>query len=273
MKILKVLWGLSLLTLLLLCSCKTESPVIPPETQTNYSRIFSVESGNIRFEIWSATSLGLVSGYNKIGFKVFENNNPKTGGFVRFIPKMYHTYPGSPMHSAPVSSQFEYNSSEGLFTGYVSYLMVTDTYSIWYGFYNYNDALRIDSVVFTVATSSLSQTREFIDVAESKRYILTLASPLLPVLGVNTFQCLLHTTTDDKYYIEIDSAEMYIRTWMESMGHGSSNNTNPAYIGGGIYEGRANLTMSGIWFVYDSIKVQSRFITAAPPPRFIFDVP
>ena len=67
--------------------------------------------------------------------------------------------------------------------------------------------------------------------------------------------------------------QMFIRPWMEAMGHGSSNNVHPTYIGGGIYEGSANFNMSGIWSVYDSIKIGSNFITPAPPPKFDFNVP
>lgn len=258
--------------LLVFYSCKSELTVEPENNQSSYTKIFSIEESDIRFELYSATANRLLSGYNDIGFKVFINNQEKTSGFFKFNPKMYH-FGGSIMHSSPTSPTFLYEQNKSMFTGYASFFMTSDSSSFWYGYYNYNDSERIDSVMFYVYASSTSQVKYFVDNNAGDSYYLTLVSPFYPKQGQNVLKCILHKSNDDIIFTQIDNADMFIRPWMETMGHGSSNNVHPSYKGGGIYEGSANFNMSGIWYVYDSIKVNGNFITPAPPPKFIFDVP
>jgi hypothetical protein len=130
----------------------------------------------------------------------------------------------------------------------------------------------IDSALFFVKLFSYSKVVFFLDAAAGFAYFITLVSPYVAVQGPNIFQCLLHRTNDDINYHEIVGAEMFIKPWMESMGHGSPGNENPVYIGGGIYRGKANFTMPGLWSLYDSIRYESRFITPTPPPKFSFNV-
>lgn len=263
---------LTLSGLLMLNACKSESPVVPENTQNSYSLIYTVEGSGTKFELYSATANRLLTGYNDLGFKVYLNNQEKTDGFVKFFPKMYH-FVGSNMHSSPTSPSYSYDQNKSMFMGYASFFMVSDSSSFWYGFYNYNNIASVDSVLFNVDVSSTSQVRYFVDYVAGNSYYLTLVSPFYPKQGQNVLQCVLHKSNDDIIFTQIDNAEMFIRPWMETMGHGSSNNVHPVYKGGGIYEGTANFNMSGVWYVYDSIKVNGSFITPAPPPNFIFDVP
>lgn len=269
----KISYYLILLAAVVLSSCKSESPVAPENTASNYSLILTATASNTKIEMYSATANRLVTGYNSIGFKVFINDQPQTDGFVKFLPKMYHFTIGGPMHHTPASPNYYYDSDNKVFTGYVSFLMNSDSNAHWYGFVNYNNAAAVDSFLLSVDTSSTCQIRYFIDEVHQHSYFMTLAKPFNPEQKPNVFQCLLHLSDNDIDYTEIDNAAMYIRPWMEAMGHGSSNNRDPVYIGGGIYEGQVNFNMPGQWYVYDSIKVNNEFITPTPPPKFIFDVP
>jgi hypothetical protein len=244
-----------------------QNEIIP----SNYSQISTVESGGIKFEMWSATGNGLFFGYNDIGFKVFINGTEQKSGFARFNPKMYH-YLGSPMHSSPVKKSFPYDNNTGLFLGYACFTMLSDSVSFWYADYNYNDEYHVDSVLFYVNYLESNQMKIWDDMIGGHTYLLSLINPTKAVLGFNTFKCLMHRTNDDKNFIEVDSAEMFIRPWMQSHGHGSSNNVNPEFKGNGIYEGKASFTMPGTWMVYDSIKIKGAFVTRVPPPFFSFDI-
>ena len=266
----KIYYNLIFAGLLVLYSCQSESPVVPENTQSSYTKLFSVEESNTKFDFYSATANRLLTGYNDIGFKVYINNQEKTDGFVKFFPKMYH-FQLSPMHSTPTSPSFVYDQNKSMFIA--SFLMYSDSGSNWYGFYDFNNLASIDSVMFIVESSNLSQVKYFVDYSAGNSYYLTLVSPFYPKQGPNIFKCILHKSNDDIIYTQIDNAEMFIKPWMETMGHGSSNNVHPSYKGGGIYEGTANFNMSGVWYVYDSIKVNGNFITPAPPPKFIFDIP
>lgn len=257
----------------LIYSCKDNSVNTSEQNSSaNYTKLFTIDSANIRFEVYSTYPPNFVMGYNNVGFKVFINNQEKTTGFVNFHPEMHHPNI-SQYHSTPASSQYYYQSDCGLFTGYICFTMYTDPNSFWVGSLNYNNEARIDSFSFVVNTRSSSQIKSFVDTSSGYIYLITLANPMNPAQGMNTFQCLLHRSYDNIEYEEIDSAQMFIRTWMETMGHGSTGNEPPIYKGGGIYEGKVNLNMSGNWFVYDSIYYQSRFITPTPAPKFILEAP
>lgn len=253
-------------------SCSSDNPAgnngDPPNSE--YAKILTAESGNLKFEVWSSTANYLRYGYNKVGFKVFENNQEKNTGFVKYFPKMYH-WTNSPWHTTPVKSQFQYDASKGFFTGYVIYLMVTDSSSFWYGFYNYNNQLNVDSVMFNVAQYNDAQVRAFTDFQAGLGYFITLVKPYYPRQGLNTFQCMLHKTADYVYFDQVNDAQMYIMPWMDAMGHGSTNNVHPVHIGDGIYEGTVNFNMSGSWSVYDTVYYQNRKITPNTPPKFSFE--
>jgi len=252
------------------CSDNTVNNKEDLTTSTDYIKVATAEGGNIKFEVWSATANVQRYGYNKVGFKVYENNQEKTSGFVKYLPKMYH-WPGSPTHTTPVKTKYEYDASLHLFSGYIIYLMVTDSLSFWYGFYNYNDQLRVDSVLFNVEQYTSAQVKLFTDYQAGLGYFITLVKPYSPVQGANKFQCMLHRTSDYIYFEQVDDAQMYIMPWMVTMGHGSTHNLHPQYIGDGIYEGTVNFTMSGEWDVYDTVYYQNRKITPNNPPKFVFN--
>ncbi|MCX6160593.1 MAG: FixH family protein [Ignavibacteriae bacterium] len=257
----------------LLNGCNSGDTVAPQNGNGtgSYNKISTIENGNVKFEVWSATGTSLFIGYNEIAFKVFIGGTEKNTGYVKYMPKMYHTGTG-PWHSSPVSSSFNYNTEKSLFTGYVCFTMISDLDSYWFGNYDYNGEVSADSVLFNVIPLSTNQMTIWDDINSGHTYMLTLIEPKTATVGLNNFSCLLHQTDDDKYYTEVNGAEMYIRPWMESHGHGSSNNINPAGLGGGKYSGKANMTMVGGWDVYDSIRYNGNAITESPPVKFHFSV-
>ncbi|HEY3250217.1 MAG TPA: FixH family protein [Ignavibacteria bacterium] len=252
------------------CGDNSVTPKNEEPTSNNYVKVVTAENGNLKFEIWSATASFLRIGYNKIGFKVFENNQEKNSGFVKFFPKMYH-WLNSPMHSSPVKERYNYVDTVGMFTGYAIFTMQSDTSSFWYGFYNFNDLLFLDSALFNVQIYQGLQIKIFVDNQTAADYLITLIKPYSPAQGFNTFQCMLHRTSDDIHYEQVDDAQMYIMPWMPTMLHGSSNNVDPVHIGEGIYEGTANFNMPGEWYVYDTVYYQNRKITPNIPPKFTFN--
>ncbi|HJY62875.1 MAG TPA: hypothetical protein VJ455_01860 [Ignavibacteria bacterium] len=238
-----------------------------------YVKVISAENGNLRFEMWSASGDTLMTGYNKIGFKVFENNQAKSSGYVKFFTKMYHTG-GNDIHGTPVEPAYYYNSQMEMFTGYIIMLMPSDTTSSWYGFYNYNNQLYVDSVKYDVGWNRLAKFKIFVDLSTSLKYLITVLQPIVPVRNMNNFQCTLHESMDFIYFTQLNSAQMYIKPWLDSLEHASGNNVNPVHIGGGIYEGKVNFDYAGLWNVYDSVYYNNKWITpAGNPPSIVFIVP
>jgi hypothetical protein len=254
-------------------SCNPDNAVTNQQSASSvYSKINTVESGNVKFEIWSATAPTYTYGYNDIGFKVFVGGVEKTDGFVKFKPLMIH-FPGQLGHSCPVSSGFYYNNTYKLFTGYACFSMITDSSSTgkWTGYYNYNNTNYADSVNFTVLNSS-NQLIEWDDIQGGNNYVMTLINPKTATLGMNNIELIFHRYLGNNLYGEVDSAEMIIKPWMPTQGQGSGSNVNPASIGSGRYAGKMNLNIRGGWYVYDTIKINNTIVTKIPPPKFNFEV-
>lgn len=239
-------------------------------TPSDYVKIFTAESGANKFEVYSKSASSFIYGYNNIGFKVFISGSEQNQGFVRFKPTMYHGL-GGPSHSVPVPEKYFYDSDKQLFTGYSVFIMY-DTAAFWAADFNYNDLNTVDSIVFPLAYSTRTKILAWDNSLTEKTYFLTMVTPAAPVVGLNDLEFMFHQTSDMTNYEEINNAEMFIRPWMESMGHGSGNNVDPVYTAPGTYKGVVNFNMPGEWFLYDSIKVNGSFVTDSPAPKFILQV-
>lgn len=240
--------------------------------QDEYVKVASAESGNVKFEIWTTGNDTLMTGYNKVGFKVYENGQPKTSGSVKFYAKMFH-FSSTDFHATPVEPEYLYDNSLGMFTGYIIMLMPSDTSSRWYGFYSYNDILRVDSSRFDVGWDNLTKFKIFTDLNTNLSYLITMTSPVLPVRGYNDFICLLHESPDFLSFTQVNTASMFLRVRLDSLNYTSSDNINPVYTGGGFYKGRVNFDYSGGWKVYDSIYYNNTNITNFGTPYIYYNVP
>lgn len=254
---------------LVVSSCGSENTVAPPVTTSTYSKVLTVDSANTRIELYNENSSILFVGYNEIGFKVFMDNVEQKHGFFKYIPVMFHN--SGPGHSTPVQSDFYYDNSKGMFTGYVCYSMLSDTTSFWFADYNYNNQFTIKRRQFDVVQGVGNQMRIWFDAAANVLYYLTLILPKDPIVGLNDFKVILHKSADQINYYEVNNAQMYIKPWMPSHGHGSSSNVNPVFTSYGKYEGKVNFTMPGQWFVYDSVVVNNQTVST-PSLYLVFDV-
>ncbi len=252
------------------CGDNTVSPVENPSEV--YTKVATAESGNLKFEIWTAGNDTLMTGYNKIGFKVFENNVAKNSGSVKFSAKMFH-FSSTDFHATPVEPEYFFDNTLGMFTGYIIMLMPSDTSSRWYGFYSYNEILRIDSARFDVGWDNLTKFKIFTDLNANLSYLITMTSPQFPVRGYNDFICLLHESPDFLAFTQVNSASMFLRVRLDSLNHTSSENINPVYTGSGFYKGRVNFDYGGGWKVYDSIWYNNKNITNYGTPYIYFNVP
>lgn len=253
--------------------CGNESDIIaPPPPGEIYQKIISAESGNKKFEIWTTGNDTLMTGYNKVGFKVFENGTAKTSGFVKFYAKMFH-FTATDFHATPVEPQYNYNSELGMFTGYIIMLMPSDTTSSWFAYYNYNNEFSIDSARFDVGWDNKTKFKVFTDLGAQLSYLITVVTPVDPVRGLNDFNLLLHESPDFVDFTQVNTAAMYLRPLLDSLNHTSTGNMNPVYSGNGIYWGKVNFDYSGGWKLYDSIYYNNRLITQNGTPYIYFQVP
>lgn len=258
--------------LLIFAGCGEDSVTPLSSGQDEYLKVATAESGNIRFEIWTTGNDTLMTGYNRVGFKVYENGQAKTSGSVKFYAKMFH-FSSTDFHATPVEPEYLYDNSLGMFTGYIIMLMPSDTSSRWYGYYRYNDDLHIDSARFDVGWDNLTKFKIFTDLNTNLSYLITMTSPVLPARGYNDFICLLHESPDFLNFTQVNSASMFLRVRLDSLNHTSSDNINPVYIGEGFYKGRINFDYAGGWKVYDSVYYNNTNITNFGTPYIYYNVP
>jgi hypothetical protein len=252
------------------CGDTAVSPVIP--SSEPYQKVITAQKDNKIFEIWTTGNDTLMTGYNKVGFRVFENGTAKNSGFVKFYAKMFH-FSSTEFHATPVEPVYNYDNDLQMFTGYIIMLMPSDTSSRWYGFYNYNDELNIDSARFDVGWNTLTKFKIFTDLNHQLSYLLTMTAPQLPVRGINDFTCLLHESPDFLGFTQVNSANMFLKVKLDSLNHFSDGNVNPVYIGNGIYSGKVNFDYAGGWKVYDSIYYDNKCITSNGTPYIYYNVP
>jgi len=269
MKIVKFI--LSTILLATICHCGKDSIVtIEDPAPIDYTKIYTAESGSVKFEVYSKTFTNFVYGYNELGFKAYLNGAEQNQGFVKFKPTMYHGI-GGPSHSIPVPEKYFFDQDKQLYTGYAIFIMY-DTSAFWAADFSFDNNYSADSLVIPLLYSSKTKIISWINSVTEKTYFITMLAPTAPVVGLNDLDLMLHYTTDMSNFTEINDGEMFIRPWMESMGHGSSNNVDPVYVAPGRYKGVVNFNMPGEWYLYDSIKVGGNFITLTPAPKFILEV-
>lgn len=83
-----------------------------------------------------------------------------------------------------------------------------------------------------------------------ERYILTWIHPHTPVTGANAMTLSLHRRESMMSFPEVQDMKLEIRTWMNSMDHGSEGSVHPGAAGDGFYEGSVVFNMSGDWQVF-----------------------
>ncbi|MCC6866391.1 MAG: hypothetical protein IT280_09575 [Ignavibacteria bacterium] len=258
--------------IVIVTGCSNNDNVItPPPAGETYNKIITVETNGKRFEVWTTKNDTLMTGYNKIGFKVFDNNSEKTTGYVKFYAKMFH-FNSNEYHATPVEPQYNYNAAFGMFTGYLIMLMPGDSTSRWYAYYNYNDEFSADSIRFDVGWDEKTKFKIFTDIKAELSYLITVVTPEDPFKGLNEFTCLLHESPNFIDFTQVNTAEMYLRPVLDSLNHTSAGNQNPVYIGGGIYQGKVNFDYTGGWKLYDSIYYNNRIITSNGTPYIYFNV-
>ena len=262
---------LIIISILLFYSCKDNAVTNQQNVSTPYNKILEVSNDTVKYELYSASGSMLFSSYNELGIKVYLFGVEQTSGYVRYAPRMAH-FIGFYAHGTPVKPLFYYDIQKGLFSGYASYIMVSDSNSIWLGDYSYNGNYRIRDSVFYVYPNSTHKMAAWPNIADEHVYYLSLITPFNPVLGMNEVRMVLSRTHNDTLFTEVDSCQMYFRTFVSATGQTSSGNINPVWLGGGKYKGYVNLPFNAVWSVYDSIIYQGVMKTNSPPAELILDV-
>lgn len=274
----KFIFPLLLIAFLLVQSCRDSVNNINTPVYSPYKEIVSVNIGDVNIKLYINGGDSLTSGYNDVFLKVWKSSVQQSGGFVKLFPKMWMT--PTYMHSTAVSERFEYDNTTGYYKGYIIFNMVTAPPDvIWHTVFTYVDENNVsyisDSIPLFNKLDENKQWRFIYDSYDQSTYMVSIANPFNPVLGMNNLKIILHKPDSMLIYHEqIKNAQMSVCVYKaDSTNIQSSGNVNPAAVNG-FYEGKINLPYKGKWMLCDSIFYNNRWITNNPPPlpEFFFEV-
>lgn len=172
-------------------------------------------------------------------------------------------------HSAPTSSQFQQIDKLPVFSTWFAPQMASDANSYWELSFNYvirGSEGKAENLRFGVKAQSAGQTWIKSFKLNDRTYYLSLVGAEGLKTGENTLQAYVTRTGEDKtlpYYEATETFTIEIVPTMPDMGnHSSPGNTPLLKQETGIYEGKLNLSMTGLWNIHLVVKDETGTIVA-----------
>jgi hypothetical protein len=198
-----------------------------------------------KVEVWANEDF--FAGYNSVFVALYDS---MTG--QRITDSHIHLEPLMAMptmsHSCPVEDP-ESEAVNKLFPGAIMFTMPSGDMASWtldVRIHNHVNGL-FGKAFFEIDVKSMSpsQVTSF-QASPGQRYYLSYRFPEKMKVGVNAFEVIAYTLSEDKF-VPAEDLTINFTTEMPSMDHGSPNNENPVHLWGGHYQGKANFTMTGEW--------------------------
>ncbi|MCO6496558.1 MAG: FixH family protein [Chitinophagaceae bacterium] len=179
----------------------------------------------------------LINGYQKIFIQL-----PATYGSSSNIKISSLMDMGTMKHSSPSVPPI-YNNQSGLFEAAVVFTMSSNAGS-WQLFVTVGSETL--TIPVTVAESPTKIVGTYTS-TDNERYVIALYPTKGFKVGLNDIYLLISKRESMMNFPTVDGLKVEMTPEMVSMGHGSPNNIDPVSIGGGVYKGKANFTMTGDW--------------------------
>lgn len=238
-----------ILALVLVSACSKQSDPIAP-TPTGYHLLGKQTQGNTRMELYSKQDLAV--GYCQLFVKVV---NSSTGAVVRDahvevdcsmdMDTLHHnalveqcacTTPGTD-DMWTIGALFHMSASAGA----------------WSVRMNVHNHVTDEEVYASFPIDVAASPNVVLLPGAQEETILCFLPPAAPVVGKNTVQFLIASTSDHRSYRTRDDLQCVIKPIMKSMGHGSDGNSQPTNIGAGRYQGAVNCIMKGMWTIQTTV--------------------
>ena len=248
------------------CSLIEES-----ETQFFLSKLIEVTQlsqsiGDYTIKVYSSHA-ELTVGYNDLYFAVEENvsgRHVKDIEFSELLPLMTMNMSGMAMqHSTPIAGGFEQVVTSPIYHTWISLLMASDeengdTWELSYR-YKVKDFSGVKNhLQFSVKASPAGQTILKSFKYGDTTYYLSLASVESLEVGDNVIKAYVSKQSADKktpYALADQEFTIDIYPTMPDMGNHTSPNNEPLTLqNDGSYQGKLNLTMTGIWDIHLHVK-------------------
>lgn len=239
---------LAALFLFTLNSCKKENT--EPPINIDKIKITEAQAGDLKITLY-ADKENLSVGFNAL-YIALENAGGRLGDFqtsVKLQPLMdMHTME----HSSPVI-QPTFDPNSGLYQGAVVFTMPSGEMGSWKLQAEVNGVTRDLSLQVHPSLSGTKPVGSYLG-TDGNYYVVSLISPIAPKTGINDLLILVNRRASMYSFPAVSDLEVEMVPEMPSMGHGSPNNQHPVDVGGGIYKGKVNFTMTGDWRLHFKLK-------------------
>lgn len=202
-----------------------------------------------KVEVWAKEEF--FAGYNKLYFALYDSVTGKriTDSHIYLNPVMHMKMMS---HSCP-KEEPDKNAVNELFPGSIMFSMPSNEEGKWTletKVHNHTNNKEGQTVFDIKVVNPTLSHMAFIKVPGDSSYYVSYYFPEKMKVGVNIFDVIVFKKKKGKAYPDfLPATHLNIKftPTMPSMGHGSSNNENPAHTKGGYYQGKVNFSMTGDW--------------------------
>lgn len=200
-----------------------------------------------KVEVWAKEEF--FTGYNKLYFVLYDSVTGKriTDSHIHLNPVMHMKRMS---HSCP-KEEPDKNAVNELFPGAIMFSMPSNEEEKWTletKVHNHTNNQEGQTVFdIKVVNPALSRMAS-IKVPGDSSYYVSYYFPEKMKVGVNIFDVIVFKKKKaSPNFLPATHLNIQFTPTMPSMGHGSSNNENPAHANGGHYQGKVNFSMTGDW--------------------------
>jgi hypothetical protein len=228
-------------------SCSKDNMVI--EEPIPYQKIGEgyAPGAATRVEIFVKESLS--TGFNPIYVALYDSltGNRVQNASITLKPMMDM---GSMKHSSPVENPAGIIKNN-FFEGAVIFTMPSGAMGTWTLDLNIAVNGRQGKLTIPVVISqpAVSRLKSFVSKADNAKFFVAFLQPSAPKVGVNDMEIAIYRSASMMSYPADSSLTVSLVPEMPTMGHGSPNNVDPVHTGRGHYKGKANFTMTGLWYL------------------------
>lgn len=227
-------------------ACTKEDNKIKDNETKNLKLTTTFDVDGYSLEIFTKSG-DFKTGYNPIYFKIKDSTGIYIqDAIVEWTPMMHMM---SMMHQCPKSDITKVTDAPDFYKGFLVFQMAGNDMEYWELTFDFT----INAVThhITKKINVAQNTQRVVQVfkgTDDKKYVVSLVEPSQPKIGQNTMQAVLFQMVSMDEFTAVENFNIKIDPRMPSMSnHSSPNNENLISKGNGLYEGKVNLTMTGLW--------------------------
>lgn len=231
------------------CTSDDDAQQIEKDPMAGFNLLTGINANGHTVELYSEGD-DFITGYNEIYIRVKDNADDSyfMDAEMTWMPVMHMM---AMAHSCPRST-IALTEDNTVSKGSILFQMAGTEEEFWELTLNYRVGGQDYSSTGKIAVKTPSDQKQQITSFmgnDDVRYVLALAAPQEPKVGVNDMQVLLFRMENAMDFPEVKNYKLSLDPRMPGMGnHGSPNNTDLSYDADSrSYTGKLNLSMTGYW--------------------------